>query len=109
MKICSCTGTSDRDLKDAVGAIRTDDAFAVVTPGRVYSHLGRKMRCAVCVRLVAQLIEAELRALTGEPAVLDILGAALETRPGNNCGACERRRDADVIRLSPTIRRSHPC
>lgn len=108
MKICSCTGTSDRDLKAAVGAIRTDDAFAVVTPGRVYQHLGRKMRCAVCVRLVAQLIEAELRALGGDPALIDILGAALESRPGNSCGSCDRR-GADVVHLSPTIRRPHPC
>ncbi len=112
MKICSCTGTSDRDLRAAVGSIRADDALAVVTPGRVYQHLGRKMRCAVCVRLVARLIEAELAALGGEPAVLDILGAALETRPGNSCGGCDRRepgRAAEIVRLSPNVRRLPPC
>ncbi len=109
MKICSCTATSDRDLREAVGAIRAEDARAMVTPGRVYQHLGRRMRCAVCVRLVARLIEAELQALAGDaPLAVDIMRAHLETRPGNACGGCERR-SADVIRLSPTLRRSRPC
>jgi bacterioferritin-associated ferredoxin len=71
MIVCSCTGVSDRDIRQAIDWMRASDAETVITPGKIYRALGKKADCGGCVRLFVDCmrrdenfpVPAELRRL----------------------------------------------
>lgn len=71
MIVCSCTGVSDRDIREAIAWMRASDPLTLITPGKIYRALGKQADCGGCVRLfVAQMrsndqlaVPAELRGL----------------------------------------------
>jgi len=62
MIICQCNVISCGDLKQAVGALRADDAHAMVTPAGVFRCCGKRPRCGACMPLVSGLIREEITA-----------------------------------------------
>jgi bacterioferritin-associated ferredoxin len=71
MIICSCTGVTDRDIRQAIAWMRASDAHTLITPGKVYRSLGKAPRCGGCIRLFVDhmrsdeqmAVPAELRGL----------------------------------------------
>jgi bacterioferritin-associated ferredoxin len=67
MIICSCTGVTDHDLRQAIGWMRASDPYALVTPGKIYRTLGKAPRCGGCIRLfVEQMRSNEQTAVTAD-------------------------------------------
>ncbi|MEL6336009.1 MAG: hypothetical protein AAFS07_09720 [Pseudomonadota bacterium] len=60
MILCSCAVLREREVRAAIAAMLARDPYVVVTPGRVYHALGRRMRCFACLPLIAQTIQREL-------------------------------------------------
>jgi bacterioferritin-associated ferredoxin len=58
MIVCSCTMITSDDIAEAVSAIRTAQPFAVLTPGLIYRHLGKRPSCGNCLPLVTKLMVA---------------------------------------------------
>ncbi|MGI8725327.1 MAG: (2Fe-2S)-binding protein [Methyloceanibacter sp.] len=56
MIVCSCSMITDRDIADAVSALRTADPFVVLTPGLIYRHLGKRPSCGSCLPLITKLM-----------------------------------------------------
>ncbi len=56
MIVCSCTGVTDRDIREAIAWMRASDPYALITPGKIYRALGTSAECGGCIRLfVAQM------------------------------------------------------
>ena len=72
MIVCSCTGVTDRDIRQAIGWIRASDPQTIVTPGKLYRALGKAPRCGGCIRLfVEQMRDNEQTAVpAGQPAAV---------------------------------------
>ena len=47
---------TDRDIAEAVSALRTADPFVVLTPGLIYRHLGKRPSCGGCLPLITKLM-----------------------------------------------------
>ena len=47
---------ADRDIAEAVSALRTADPFVVLTPGLIYRHLGKRPSCGSCLPLITKLM-----------------------------------------------------
>ena len=60
MILCSCTVIDSAALAQTVRDILHDDPYAVITPGRLFHRLGRRMKCARCVTLMDAKIAEEL-------------------------------------------------
>ncbi len=58
MIVCSCSVITDKDVAEAVSALRTADPFVVLTPGLIYRHLGKRPSCGDCLPLIAKLMVA---------------------------------------------------
>jgi bacterioferritin-associated ferredoxin len=58
MIVCSCAIISDKDVAEAVSALRTADPFVVLTPGLIYRHLKKRPSCGNCLPLVTKLMVA---------------------------------------------------
>jgi bacterioferritin-associated ferredoxin len=58
MIVCSCTMITSEEIAEAVSAIRTAQPFAVLTPGLIYRHLGKRPSCGNCLPLVTKLMVA---------------------------------------------------
>jgi bacterioferritin-associated ferredoxin len=70
MIVCSCTMITSKDIADAVAAIRTAQPFAVLTPGLIYRHLGKRPSCGGCLPLVTKLMVAYDDEGPGGPAAV---------------------------------------
>ena len=62
MIVCSCAVLTDDDIAGAIGRIFERDPYAVITPGRVYHLLDKRMDCHGCRDTVDRVIEAAVRA-----------------------------------------------
>lgn len=58
MIVCSCSVITDKDVAEAVLALRTADPFVVLTPGLIYRHLGKRPSCGSCLPLITKLMVA---------------------------------------------------
>ena len=56
MIVCSCSVITDKDVAEAVSALRTADPFVVLTPGLIYRHLGKRPSCGECLPLITKLM-----------------------------------------------------
>ena len=56
MIVCSCSVITDKDVAEAVSALRTADPFVVLTPGLIYRHLGKRLSCGSCLPLITKLM-----------------------------------------------------
>jgi bacterioferritin-associated ferredoxin len=71
MIVCSCTGVTDREIREAIAWMRAADPYTLITPGKIYRALGKSAECGGCIRLfVDQMrrdenfaVPAELRQL----------------------------------------------
>ena len=71
MIVCSCTGVTDRDIRDAIAWMRASDPYTLITPGKIYRALGKSAECGGCIRLFVErmrrdenfAVPAELREL----------------------------------------------
>ncbi len=76
MIVCSCTGVTDRDIRDAIAWMRAADPYTLITPGRIYRALGKSVDCGGCIRLFVDTmrkddnlaVPRELRNLRRKPA-----------------------------------------
>ena len=76
MIVCSCTGVTDRDIREAIAWMRAADPYTLITPGKIYRALGKSAECGGCIRLFVDkmrqddnlAVPAELRGLRREPA-----------------------------------------
>lgn len=51
MIVCSCTGITDHDIRNAVDWMRAADPQTIITPGKIYRALGRRAECGGCLPL----------------------------------------------------------
>ncbi|MGH6792322.1 MAG: (2Fe-2S)-binding protein [Methyloceanibacter sp.] len=58
MIVCSCSVITDKDVAEAVSALRTADPFVVLTPGLIYRHLHKRPSCGECLPLITKLMVA---------------------------------------------------
>lgn len=63
MIICSCNQISDLDLEQALVEILSQADAPLPTPGVVYRHLEKKMRCCGCAPLAVTTIYEKIDAL----------------------------------------------
>jgi bacterioferritin-associated ferredoxin len=56
MIVCSCAMITSKDIAEAVSALRTKDPLAVLTPGLIYRHLGKRPSCGGCLPLITKLM-----------------------------------------------------
>jgi len=56
MIVCSCSIITDKDVAEAVSALRTADPFVVLTPGLIYRHLRKRPSCGECLPLITKLM-----------------------------------------------------
>jgi len=76
MIVCSCTGVTDRDIREAIAWMRASDPYTLITPGKIYRALGKSVECGGCIRLFVDkmrnddnlAVPTELRGLRGLPA-----------------------------------------
>jgi bacterioferritin-associated ferredoxin len=67
MIVCSCTGITDREIREAIAWMRAADPYTLITPGKIYRALGKSADCGGCVRLfVDQVRKDENFAVPGE-------------------------------------------
>jgi len=59
MIVCSCTGVTDRDIRDAIAWMRASDPYVLITPGKIYRALGKSAECGGCIRLFVSRMRAD--------------------------------------------------
>jgi len=47
--VCSCNILSCHDIRKGVDTLLSDDLHAVLTPGKIYAALGKRMKCGGCM------------------------------------------------------------
>ena len=72
------TGVTDRDIHEAVAWMRASDAYALITPGKIYRALGKAPRCGGCTRLFVEHMRADEQ--VGVPAELRNLRPPAQVR-----------------------------
>ena len=61
MIICSCSGVTDRDIRQAIAWMRTSEPYALVAPGKIYRALGKPAECGGCIRLFVERMRSDAR------------------------------------------------
>ncbi len=59
MIVCSCTGVTDRDIRQAIAWMRASDPYTLITPGKIYRALGKAADCGGCVRLFVEQMRTD--------------------------------------------------
>lgn len=77
MIVCSCNVISDADIEQALIEIMRLDQPPLPTPGVVWKHLSRKMRCCGCAPLAVETIYARMEKLEREGAICPDKGKAV--------------------------------
>ncbi|WP_101067402.1 (2Fe-2S)-binding protein [Roseovarius salinarum] len=49
MIVCHCNSITDKEIEAAVEWMRAADPDTIITPGRVYHALGKKVDCGGCL------------------------------------------------------------
>lgn len=63
MIVCSCNAISDADIETALVEILSQPDAPLPTPGVVYRHMSKKMRCCGCAPLAVTTIYEKIDAL----------------------------------------------
>ncbi len=63
MIICSCKVISDHDVESALVEILSEPDALIPTPGIVFRHLQKKMKCCGCAPLAVETIYAKMTVL----------------------------------------------
>ncbi|WP_170400673.1 (2Fe-2S)-binding protein [Ruegeria arenilitoris] len=58
MIVCHCTNITDHDIRAAIDWMRTSDAQAIITPGKVYHALGKSADCGGCMPLFLDMMRS---------------------------------------------------
>ena len=58
MIVCSCSGVTDRDIREAIAWMRAADPYTLITPGKIYRALGKSVDCGGCIRLFVEKMRA---------------------------------------------------
>lgn len=59
MIVCSCTGVTDRDIREAIAWMRAADPYTLITPGKIYRALGKAADCGGCIRLFVEQMRGD--------------------------------------------------
>jgi bacterioferritin-associated ferredoxin len=86
MIVCSCNVISETDIERALIEIMSVPVPPLPTPGVVYKHLSRRMRCCGCAPLAIDLIYDKMEQLE---------------RRGLICPAKGKSMRGQLIRMSP--------
>jgi bacterioferritin-associated ferredoxin len=68
MIVCSCSGLTDRDIRNAIEWMRAADPHTLITPGKIYRACGKSPECGSCIRLFVATMRASDK--LGVPAAL---------------------------------------
>jgi len=49
MIVCHCHSITDRDIHAAIDWMRASDPDTIITPGKIYHALGKKVDCGGCL------------------------------------------------------------
>lgn len=60
MIVCQCNVLSEDSIKKAIAELVREDPYQLVTPGLVYSHMGKSGKCCGCFPRVVGLIIQKL-------------------------------------------------
>ncbi len=60
MIVCSCTGVTDRDIRQAIAWMRAADPYTLITPGKIFRALGKAADCGGCIRLFVERMRADV-------------------------------------------------
>ena len=77
MIICSCTVITDHDIETALIEILNEPDALMPTPGVVFRHLQKKMKCCGCAPLTIETIYAKMTDLIERGAVCPDKGAQI--------------------------------
>lgn len=80
MIICSCNQISDIDLESALVDILSQPEAPLPTPGVVFRHLSKKMRCCGCAPLAVTTIYEKIDALARKGLVCPYACATAQGR-----------------------------
>ena len=75
MIVCSCTVISDKDIETALIEILDAPDAPIPTPGVVFRHLQRDMKCCGCAPLAVETIYIKMSDLIARGAVCPNKGA----------------------------------
>jgi bacterioferritin-associated ferredoxin len=59
MIVCSCSGVTDQDIRQAIAWMRASDPYALITPGKIYRALGKSAECGGCIRLFVEQMRGD--------------------------------------------------
>ena len=71
MIVCSCNILTCGELRRGVETLLSDDLHAVLTPGKVYGCLGKRMKCGGCMPNSIGIIHAHAEKLRCETSCTD--------------------------------------
>lgn len=74
MIVCHCNCITDKDIASATCDLVSRDFPTLPTPGSIYHQLGRRMRCATCLPVVAEIIAETVDRCSICPAAQVCLG-----------------------------------
>ncbi len=100
MIVCSCHVISDRDIETALIEIMRQEPAPLPTPGVVWRHLSKRMRCCGCAPLAVETIYARLEKLEREGAICPAAGKAARgqlIRIQSRNGGLRRTRDGGFM------------
>jgi bacterioferritin-associated ferredoxin len=64
--ICSCSGVSDSDVRQAIAWMRPSNPYSLIPPGKIYRALDKSTECGGCIRLFVGRMHSD--AQTAVPA-----------------------------------------
>ena len=74
MIVCHCNCITDKEIAGATCDLVSDDYAKLPTPGYVYHQLGKRMRCATCLPLAAEVIAETIDRCSQCPAAKLCIG-----------------------------------
>lgn len=102
MIVCSCNVITDRDIEAALVEIMRQQPPPMPTPGVVWRHLSKRMRCCGCAPLAVETIYACMEKLEREGAICPVAGKAMRGqlfRIKNRSGGMWPAQDQDMSEL----------
>lgn len=80
MIVCSCHVISDKDIETALVEIMRQEPPPLPTPGVVWRHLSKRMRCCGCAPLAVETIYARLEKLERDGAISSEAGKSMRSQ-----------------------------
>ena len=77
MIVCSCNIISDADLENALVEMMALPVPQLPTPGAVYKHLAKRMRCCGCAPLAIATIYDKMQLLERQGRICPYVGRSM--------------------------------